>query len=136
MKLKLSPIKGILAGKSVVVVDDSIVRGTTSSKIVRLIRDAGAKEVHMRIASPPIIASCYYGVDTPSSEELISNRMDIEGVRKEIGADSLAFLSLESLRGLLGDEAPSFCEACFSGNYPVPPVEYEDVNSKEPLYVA
>ncbi|XP_039122514.1 amidophosphoribosyltransferase, chloroplastic-like [Dioscorea cayenensis subsp. rotundata] len=136
VKLKLSPIKGILAGKSVVVVDDSIVRGTTSSKIVRLIRDAGAKEVHMRIASPPIIASCYYGVDTPSSEELISNRMDIEGVRKEIGADSLAFLSLESLRGLLGDEAPSFCEACFSGNYPVPPVEYEDVNSKEPLYVA
>lgn len=125
VRLKLAPVKGILENKSVVVVDDSIVRGTTSSKIVALIKDAGAREVHMRIASPPIIGSCYYGVDTPRSEELISNRMDVEGVRKEIGCDSLAFLSLESLRGLLGEEAPTFCDACFSGNYPVPPIENE-----------
>ncbi|KAG1363577.1 amidophosphoribosyltransferase, chloroplastic [Cocos nucifera] len=131
VKLKLAPIRGILEGKSVVVVDDSIVRGTTSSKIVRLIKDAGAREVHMRIASPPIVGSCYYGVDTPRAEELISNRMDVEGVRKEIGCDSLAFLSLESLRKLLGDEAPTFCDACFSGNYPVPPREHEVVKVME-----
>lgn len=121
VKLKLAPVKGVLKGKRVVVVDDSIVRGTTSSKIVRLITEAGAVEVHMRVASPPIIGSCYYGVDTPSSEELISNRLSIEETRKFIGADSLAFLPLERLRLVLGDEAPTFCDACFSGAYPVPP---------------
>ncbi|XP_077237657.1 amidophosphoribosyltransferase, chloroplastic-like [Tasmannia lanceolata] len=121
VKLKLAPVRAVLEGKRVVVVDDSIVRGTTSSKIVRLLKEAGAKEVHMRIASPPIIGSCYYGVDTPSPEELISNRMNVEEVREFIGSDSLAFLPLESLRKLLGDEAPTFCDACFSGNYPVPP---------------
>lgn len=121
VKLKLAPVKGVLEGKRVVVVDDSIVRGTTSSKIVRLIKDAGAKEVHMRIASPPIIGSCYYGVDTPSTEELISHRLSIEQTRKFIGADSLAFLPLTRLRGMLGEDAPSFCDACFSGVYAVPP---------------
>ncbi|XP_078433999.1 amidophosphoribosyltransferase, chloroplastic-like [Wolffia australiana] len=125
VRLKLAPVRGIIQGKRVVVVDDSIVRGTTSSKIVRLIRDAGAKEVHMRIASPPIVGSCYYGVDTPSAEELISNRMDVEGVRREIGSDSLAFLSLESLRTSLGEEADTYCDACFSGGYPVPPMEFD-----------
>ncbi|XP_077234965.1 amidophosphoribosyltransferase, chloroplastic-like [Tasmannia lanceolata] len=123
VKLKLAPVRAVLEGKRVVVVDDSIVRGTTSSKIVRLLKETGAKEVHMRIASPPIIGSCYYGVDTPNSEELISNRMSVEEVREFIGSDSLAFLPLESLRKLLGDEAPSFCDACFSGKYPVPPKE-------------
>lgn len=123
VKLKLAPVKAVLEGKRVVVVDDSIVRGTTSSKIVRLIKGAGAKEVHMRIASPPIIGSCYYGVDTPSREELISNRFSIEDTRKFIGADSLAFLPLERLRKLLAHEAPTFCDACFSGEYPVPPRE-------------
>ena len=113
----------MLEGKRVVVVDDSIVRGTTSSKIVRLIKEAGAKEVHMRIASPPIIGSCYYGVDTPSSEELISNRLNVEQIREYIGSDSLAFLSLDSLRKLLGGDSPNFCYACFSGNYPVEPKE-------------
>ncbi|KAJ6692802.1 AMIDOPHOSPHORIBOSYLTRANSFERASE [Salix purpurea] len=102
VKLKLSPVRRVLEGKRVVVVDDSIVRGTTSSKIVRLLKEAGAKEVHMRIASPPIIASCYYGVDTPSSEELISNRMSVEEIREFIGCDSLAFLPLDSLKKLLG----------------------------------
>eukprot|EP00262_Sarcandra_glabra_P007758 TRINITY_DN2069_c0_g3_i1.p1 TRINITY_DN2069_c0_g3~~TRINITY_DN2069_c0_g3_i1.p1 ORF type:complete len:540 (+),score=7.82 TRINITY_DN2069_c0_g3_i1:41-1621(+) len=123
VKLKLAPVRAVLEGKRVVVVDDSIVRGTTSSKIVRLIREVGAKEVHMRIASPPIIGSCYYGVDTPSPVELISNRLDVEEVRKFIGSDSLAFLPLEKLRGLLAEEAPRYCYACFSGNYPVPPIE-------------
>lgn len=121
VKLKLAPVRGVLEGKKVVVVDDSIVRGTTSSKIVRMIKDAGAKEVHMRIASPPIIGSCYYGVDTPSREKLISYRMSIEETRKYIGADSLAFLPLHRLREMLGEESPSFCYACFSGSYPVPP---------------
>uniref|UniRef100_A0A0C9S8D6 Amidophosphoribosyltransferase n=2 Tax=Wollemia nobilis TaxID=56998 RepID=A0A0C9S8D6_9CONI len=120
VKLKLAPVRAVLEGKRVVVVDDSIVRGTTSSKIVRLIKGAGAKEVHMRIASPPIIGSCYYGVDTPSRKELISNRLSVEDTRNFIGADSLAFLPLEKLRDLLAEEAPTFCDACFSGNYAVP----------------
>ncbi|XP_010530804.1 PREDICTED: amidophosphoribosyltransferase 2, chloroplastic [Tarenaya hassleriana] len=123
VKLKLSPVRGVLEGKKVVVVDDSIVRGTTSSKIVRLLREAGAKEVHMRIASPPIVASCYYGVDTPSSEELISNRMSTEEIRDYIGCDSLAFLSFDSLKRFLGEESRSYCYACFTGNYPVKPTE-------------
>ncbi|KAL2896420.1 Amidophosphoribosyltransferase 2 chloroplastic [Bienertia sinuspersici] len=123
VKLKLAPVRAVLEGKRVVVVDDSIVRGTTSSKIVRLIKEAGAKEVHMRIASPPIIGSCYYGVDTPSPEELISNRLDVEKIREYIGSDTLAFLNIDSLRRLLGAESPNFCYACFSGQYPVEPTE-------------
>lgn len=119
VKLKLAPVRAVLAGKRVVVVDDSIVRGTTSSKIVRLIKEAGATEVHMRIASPPITGSCYYGVDTPRRQELISYRLNVEDTRKAIDADSLAFLPLARLRSMLGDEAPTFCDACFSGNYPV-----------------
>ncbi|XVF45398.1 hypothetical protein PTKIN_Ptkin02bG0202400 [Pterospermum kingtungense] len=123
VKLKLSPVRGVLEGKRVVVVDDSIVRGTTSSKIVRLLKEAGAKEVHMRIASPPIIGSCYYGVDTPSSEELISNRMSVEEIREFIGCDSLAFLPFDSLKKMLGSDSSNFCYACFSGKYPVMPRE-------------
>ncbi|GAA0185292.1 transferase [Lithospermum erythrorhizon] len=121
VKLKLSPVRSVLEGKRVVVVDDSIVRGTTSSKIVRLLKEAGAKEVHMRIASPPIIASCYYGVDTPSPEELISNRMSVDEIKEFIGSDSLAFLPQDSLEKMLGNDNSKFCYACFSGNYPVPP---------------
>jgi amidophosphoribosyltransferase len=121
VKLKLAPVKAVLEGKRVVVVDDSIVRGTTSSKIVRLIKEAGATEVHLRIASPPITGSCYYGVDTPSKEELISYRLSVEDTRKYIGADSLAFLPLDKLGGMVGVDAPNFCYACFTGDYPVPP---------------
>eukprot|EP01018_Ginkgo_biloba_P027816 Gb_09152 [translate_table: standard] len=136
VKLKLAPVRAVLEGKRVVVVDDSIVRGTTSSKIVRLIKDSGAKEVHMRIACPPIIGSCYYGVDTPSKEELISHRMSVEETREFIGADSLAFLPLQRLRGMLAEEAPSFCDACFSNSYAVPPSdllreEAEEMEAKE-----
>ncbi|CAH9114702.1 unnamed protein product [Cuscuta epithymum] len=122
VKLKLATVRAVLEGKRVVVVDDSIVRGTTSSKIVRLLKEAGAKEVHMRVASPPIIASCYYGVDTPSEDELISNRMSVEGIREFIGSDSLAFLPIDSLKEFLGEESGSFCYACFSGKYPVEPM--------------
>ncbi|KAM7259915.1 hypothetical protein ACFE04_015656 [Oxalis oulophora] len=125
VKLKLSPVQGVLAGKRVVVVDDSIVRGTTSSKIVRLIKEAGAKEVHMRIASPPIIGSCYYGVDTPSAEELISNRMTTDEIRDYIGCESLAFLPIDSLKKNLGNDSQNFCYACFSGKYPVEPTEHK-----------
>ncbi|KAK7283535.1 hypothetical protein RIF29_13108 [Crotalaria pallida] len=123
VKLKLSPVRAVIEGKRVVVVDDSIVRGTTSSKIVRLIKEAGAKEVHMRIACPPIIGSCYYGVDTPSSDELISNRMSVDEIREFIGCDSLAFLPIDSLQKLLGYDSPNYCYACFSGMYPVEPTE-------------
>ncbi|KAK9942793.1 hypothetical protein M0R45_008441 [Rubus argutus] len=121
VKLKLSPVRAMLEGKRVVVVDDSIVRGTTSSKIVRLLKEAGAKEVHMRIASPPIIGSCYYGVDTPSAEELISNKMKVEEMREAMGLDSLAYLRFDSLKKMLGKQSPNFCYACFTGDYPVKP---------------
>ncbi|MCL7027931.1 hypothetical protein MKW94_028746 [Papaver nudicaule] len=125
VKLKLAPVKAVIEGKKVVVVDDSIVRGTTSSKIVRLLKEAGAKKVHMRIASPPMVASCYYGVDTPSSEELISNRLSTEEIRKYIGSDSLAFLPFDSLKNLLKEDSSAFCYACFTGKYPVEPPSME-----------
>lgn len=134
VKLKLAPVQAVLEGKRVVVVDDSIVRGTTSSKIVRLLKEAGATEVHMRIASPPIIGSCFYGVDTPSTEELISFKMSVEQTRQFIGADSLAFLPLERLRAMLGQEAPTFCDACFSGSYAVPPTDL--MKEKEEQHLA
>ncbi|CBI37974.3 unnamed protein product, partial [Vitis vinifera] len=111
------------AAKAGVAFQQGLIRGTTSSKIVRLIKESGAKEVHMRIASPPIIASCYYGVDTPSPEELISNRMSVEEIREFIGCDSLAFLPINSMKKLYDEEAPNYCYACFTGNYPVLPTE-------------
>lgn len=116
MKLKLSPMRAALEGKQVVVVDDSIVRGTTSWKIVRLIKEVGAKEVHMRNRKPPIIGSCYYGVDRPSADELISNRMSVEGIREFIGSDLLAFLPFDSLKNQSGNDSPNFYYACFSGS--------------------
>lgn len=121
VRLKLSPVEALIRGRSVVVVDDSIVRGTTSKKIVRMLREVGAKEVHLRIACPPITGGCFYGVDTPDKEKLLSHRMTDEEACEYIGADSLAFLPLESMHQFLGDEAPTFCDACFSGNYPVLP---------------
>ncbi|MCK6505494.1 amidophosphoribosyltransferase [Myxococcota bacterium] len=121
VKLKLAPVKSVLAGKRVVVVDDSIVRGTTSRKIVRLLREAGAAEVHLRITAPPTRGSCFYGVDTPTSDELIAHRHDVEGIRTWLGADSLGYLSLEALRKAQGRDQGRFCEACFSLDYPVDP---------------
>ncbi len=121
VKLKLSPVREVIDGRRLVVVDDSIVRGTTSRKIVRMLRAAGAREVHVRIASPPILGSCYYGVDTPTSEELIAHRMPHEDVCDYLAADSLSYLPLELLRDHLGEGAPTWCDACFSGDYPVAP---------------
>jgi amidophosphoribosyltransferase len=105
----------------VVIVDDSLVRGTTGKKIVRMVRAAGAKEIHMRISAPPTTGSCFYGVDTPTPEELIAHRSSVEGIREFLGADSLGYLSLAGLREAEGTDAGRFCEACFSGDYPVDP---------------
>jgi len=102
-----------------VVVDDSIVRGTTSRKIVRMLRDAGAKEVHMRISSPPTAGPCYYGIDTPTRSELIAASNSVEEIRKFIEADSLGYLSREGMYGFLDGRREGFCDACFSGDYPV-----------------
>jgi amidophosphoribosyltransferase len=119
VKIKLNAQREVLEGKRVVVVDDSIVRGTTSQKIIRMLRDAGAKEVHMRISSPPTTGPCYYGIDTPTRNELIASSSSVEEIRKFIGADSLAYLSLEGMYVFLNGIRTDFCDACFSGNYPV-----------------
>lgn len=116
VKMKLSPIKNLINGKRLVIIDDSIVRGTTSRKIVSLLREAGAKEIHMRIASPAVKYPCFYGIDTPEKDELISNRMSCEEIRAYIGADSLSFLSIDSLCKSAKDKG-DHCLACFDGNY-------------------
>lgn len=118
VRLKLNPIKDLIRGQRVVLVDDSIVRGTTSKKIVEMVRESGAKEVHMRISCPPTTHSCYYGVDTPHRQDLIASRMTTEEVCEYIGADSLGYLSLEGMLGAIGLESSSTCNACWSGNYP------------------
>jgi amidophosphoribosyltransferase len=119
VKIKLNAQREVLQGKRVVVVDDSIVRGTTSRKIIRMLRDAGAKEVHMRISSPPTISPCYYGIDTPTRTELIASSHSVEEIRKFVGADSLAYLSREGMYAFLNGQTQGFCDACFSGNYPI-----------------
>lgn len=124
VKIKLNPQAAVLAGKKVIVVDDSLVRGTTSQKIIALVRAAGASEVHLRIASPPTIGPCYYGVDTPQKTQLIAAQQSIEEIRKFVGADSLSYLSLEGLFAAVGEESArekkTFCAACFDGQYPTP----------------
>ncbi|PLX98369.1 MAG: amidophosphoribosyltransferase, partial [Desulfuromonas sp.] len=122
VKLKLNPVREIIKDKRVIVVDDSIVRGTTSRKIVKMIRNAGAKEVHVRISSPPTSYPCFYGIDTPSRKELISASHTIDEIARYITADSLAYLELEGLHSALrkfDDDNIDFCDACFSGDYPV-----------------
>jgi amidophosphoribosyltransferase len=118
VKLKLNPVRALLEGQRVVLVDDSIVRGTTSRKIVRMIREAGAKEVHLRISCPPTISPCYYGVDTPNQKELIAANYSLEGIREYVGADSLGYLSLDGLREAVSDTRGEFCTSCYTGNYP------------------
>jgi len=125
VKLKLNPVRRMLEGQRVVLVDDSIVRGTTSRKIVRLVRDAGATEVHVRISCPPTISPCYYGVDTPRRDELIAARHSIEEIRRFLGADSLGYVSLESLRAAVEDNEGKFCTSCYTGNYPTELVQLE-----------
>lgn len=117
VRLKLNPARDVLNNKRVIVIDDSIVRGTTSKRIVKMLRAVGAKEVHIRIASPPVVSPCFYGIDTPTKRELIASSHTIEEIRKYSTADSIAYLSLEGLKRVVGDTG--YCFACFNSNYPV-----------------
>jgi amidophosphoribosyltransferase len=116
VKMKLNPIINLIKGKKLVVIDDSIVRGTTSKRIVNMLKDAGAKEVHMRISAPPTTGSCFYGVDTPNKDELISSRMSIDEIRDYINADTLAYLSIDGLMRSIKNPS-GYCKACFDDNY-------------------
>ncbi len=118
VRIKLNPVRELIVGKRVVLIDDSIVRGTTSKKIVRMVREAGAKEIHVRISCPPTISPCYYGVDTPNKSELIAAQMSVEEIRKFIEADSLGYLSLDGMIEATEISANSACTACWNGNYP------------------
>jgi amidophosphoribosyltransferase len=125
VKVKLNPVREVVEGKRIVLVDDSIVRGTTSKKIVRMLRDAGAKELHVRISSPPTMASCHYGIDTPTRRELIASTASVEEIREFIGADTLGYLSPEGMLQAFGRPQQSTCTACFTGIYPVEIPEQE-----------
>jgi amidophosphoribosyltransferase len=125
VKLKHNANRVKIEGKRVVLVDDSIVRGTTSTKIVEMVRQAGAREVHMRISSPPTSNSCFYGIATPEREKLLASHMDVAQMARFIGADTLAFVSIDGLYRAMGEmrrdpAAPKFCDACFTGDYPIP----------------
>src|SRR6185312_15613731 len=120
VKVKLNPVRSILDGQRVVLVDDSIVRGTTSRKIVKMVRAAGAREVHVRISCPPTISPCYYGVDTPSRMELIAATHTLEEITKYLDADSVGYLSLDGLMTAVGSQRNSYCSSCYTGVYPVP----------------
>ena len=129
VKVKLNAQRGVLEGKRVVVVDDSIVRGTTSRKIVTMLRAAGATEVHMRISSPPTVGPCYYGVDTPTRSELIASEHSVDAIREYITADSLGFLSEQGLYPFANGDGEGFCDACFTGRYPLP--VSDDIRSRQ-----
>jgi len=120
VKIKLNPVRKLLEGKRVILVDDSIVRGTTSRKLVKMVRKAGAKEVHMRISSPPTTHPCFYGIDTPTRQELIASSHSVEEIRRYLTADSLGYLSLEGLLDIIPESLNKFCTACFNGDYPIP----------------
>jgi len=120
VRIKLNATRDLIEGKRIVLVDDSIVRGTTSKKIVEMVRRAGAREVHMRISSPPTQCSCFYGIDTPRPEELMASHMNIDEMCRAIGADTLAFVSFEGMYRAVGKPRERHCDACFSGNYPIP----------------
>lgn len=130
VKRKHNPNKQVLDGKRVVLVDDSIVRGTTSTKIVEMVRQAGAKEVHLRISSPPTAHSCFYGIDTPSRDKLLAAQFDVPAMAKLLGVDSLAFISIDGLYRAVGEakrnaDKPQYCDACFSGEYPLPHTDHK-----------
>jgi len=118
VKMKLNPVRSLIEGKRVVLVDDSIIRGTTSRKIVRIVREAGASEVHVRISCPPTVSPCYYGIDTPTRKELIASTHNVEEIRQFIGADTLGYLSLEGMRQAVGDTEGRYCLGCYTTNYP------------------
>jgi len=119
VKVKLNPVRSILEGKRVVLVDDSIVRGTTSRKIVKMVRAAGASEVHVRISCPPTISPCFYGVDTPVRSELIGATHTLDEIRSYLGADSIGYLSLEGMMSAVGSGRKGYCSSCYTGQYPV-----------------
>ena len=128
VRLKLNPVRNLLEGKRVILIDDSIIRGTTSRKIVRMVRGAGAKEVHLRISCPPTISPCFYGVDTPSKRDLIAANKSIEEIRQYIEADSLAYLSLEGLlKACETKEKSGYCTACYTGHYPIQWVDVDEI---------
>ena len=118
VKIKFNPVREVLLGRNVVVVDDSLVRGTTSQGLVQMIRQAGAAQVHFRVASPPITGPCYYGIDTPSRDELIASSNSVEQIRQHLGVETLGYLSLEGMLRAAGGDPAQFCHACFSGQYP------------------
>ena len=119
VRVKYNPVRGVVDGKSVVVVDDSLVRGTTSRALIKMIREAGAREIHLRIASSPITGPCYYGIDTPTRSELIASAHSVEQIREHLKVDSLGYLSLDGMHNALTGSATGYCDACFSGNYPI-----------------
>jgi amidophosphoribosyltransferase len=119
IRMKLNPLKDVLVGKRVVIIDDSIVRGTTSRKIVKALREAGAKEVHMRISSPPVTHPCFYGIDTDTQDQLIAATKSVEEISQQLGVDSLAYLSWKGMLDVTGEDPNSFCSACFTGDYPI-----------------
>jgi amidophosphoribosyltransferase len=123
-RMKYNPVREVLDGKRIVVVDDSLVRGTTSRSLVKFIREAGAREVHFRIASPPIRYPCFYGIDMPTREELIGAQLEVEEIRAELRVDSLGYLSLDGMENAVAEHGP-FCNACFSGRYLAPLVDVE-----------
>ncbi len=132
VKVKFNPVKGVLKGRRVVVVDDSIVRGTTSKKLVKLIRDAGAKEIHFRVSSPPIVSPCFFGIDMPTKDELIASHRSIKEIEEFIGADSLKYLSLEGMLSMKSLPDTTFCSSCFSGNYLM---KVPDVNGERRVHI-
>jgi len=118
VKMKLNPVRSLIEGQRIVLVDDSIIRGTTSRKIVRIVREAGAREIHMRISCPPTISPCYYGIDTPTRKELIASTHSVDDIRQFIGADSLGYLSLEGMRQAVSDREGRYCLSCYTASYP------------------
>jgi amidophosphoribosyltransferase len=134
VKIKFNPVREVVEGKRVVVVDDSLVRGTTSKELVQMIRVAGAREVHFRVASPPITGPCYYGIDTPTRSELIASSHDVEEIRHHLGVDTLGYLSLDGMLRAAGGDPAEFCHACFSGQYPTPiPDDHAQARHAAPL---
>jgi amidophosphoribosyltransferase len=136
VKIKFNPVREVLQGKKVVVVDDSLVRGTTSRELVQMIRQAGAKEVHFRVASAPITGPCYYGIDTPTKSELIASSHSLEEIRQHLGVETLGYLSLDGMLRAMGGDRTEFCHACFSGDYPTEvPNETQQSRHATPLQV-
>jgi amidophosphoribosyltransferase len=127
VKLKFNPVRHLLEGRRIILVDDSIVRGTTTRKLVRMVRGAGAREVHLRISCPPTVSPCFYGVDTPCQAELIAANQSVEEIRRFVEADSIGYLSLGALREAVADKNQDYCYACYTGNYPTELVNIEEL---------